>query len=645
MATQTGSIDLTASIEARNDARKYADNYIRQDSTGIRIADANPDTATTYQHQTATNTEFVVEGVSKMKLSGDGQRIGKEYVEGATDNESHMELDYHSLQMVDKNGYSFVHFSDLRDTTGHATLTARYVGDGTTTSFSTSPSNTVTSETVVTVDGNVVTDVTITRFSVTFATAPQRGSVITIQYRSDSSDAKAFTLGRRYEGSNLGPYSVAVGDQGRAQGRVSFSANRGYADGYLSSAFGASQAQGSGSHAEGEATANGDLSHAEGTYYTTADGRWSHSEGFSSASGVMSHAEGGYLINGELPNARTHPQYLNAASGDFSHAEGTLAKATGESSHAEGYFCTASGVRSHAQNLATISASPNQTALGKYNVEDANSTYALIVGNGTGDGARSNAFALDWDGCGEFADEVVATGFNGTKTESTGVLASSNNQTALGKYNVSDANDAYALIIGNGTGDNARSNAAVIDWLGNYIAQGWAGVIQMFAGSTPPAGWLLCDGSAVSRTEYATLYAAIGDTWGAGDGSTTFNLPDLRGRAPIGAGAGSGLTARTLGGTVGVESVTLNAAQSGLRAHTHSIQSVLETSGVTIASSRAATTTSGGYTYGMRKTNNNIAGVTATGAVTGGAADATSAHDNMQPSAVVNFIIHTGKTS
>lgn len=53
------------------------------------------------------------------------------------------------------------------------------------------------------------------------------------------------------------------------------------------------------------------------------------------------------------------------------------------------------------------------------------------------------------------------------------------------------------------------------------------GVVQAFAGTTIPTGWLLCDGSAVSRTTYANLYACIGDTYGAGDGSTTFNLPNL----------------------------------------------------------------------------------------------------------------------
>lgn len=53
------------------------------------------------------------------------------------------------------------------------------------------------------------------------------------------------------------------------------------------------------------------------------------------------------------------------------------------------------------------------------------------------------------------------------------------------------------------------------------------GVVQAFAGSATPDGWLLCDGSAVSRTTYAALFAVIGTTYGSGNGSTTFNLPDL----------------------------------------------------------------------------------------------------------------------
>lgn len=84
-----------------------------------------------------------------------------------------------------------------------------------------------------------------------------------------------------------------------------------------------------------------------------------------------------------------------------------------------------------------------------------------------------------------------------------------------------------------------------------------AGSIVLTARTTAATGYLMADGSAVSRTTYADLFTAIGTTYGAGDGSTTFNLPDLRGRMPIGVGTGSGLTARALADTGGDESVAL----------------------------------------------------------------------------------------
>jgi microcystin-dependent protein len=61
-----------------------------------------------------------------------------------------------------------------------------------------------------------------------------------------------------------------------------------------------------------------------------------------------------------------------------------------------------------------------------------------------------------------------------------------------------------------------------------------AGLIQAYGGSVPPSGWLFCNGAAVSRTDYPALFAAIGTAWGVGDGSTTFNLPDGRGRVLVG---------------------------------------------------------------------------------------------------------------
>lgn len=96
------------------------------------------------------------------------------------------------------------------------------------------------------------------------------------------------------------------------------------------------------------------------------------------------------------------------------------------------------------------------------------------------------------------------------------------------------------------------------------------GMIQMSGAANPPAGWLLCNGAAVSRSTYAALYAALGgpsSPWGQGDGSTTFNVPDLRSRVPIGAGQGSGLANRALAVAGGAEQVAL--AMGNLPAHPH----------------------------------------------------------------------------
>lgn len=112
-----------------------------------------------------------------------------------------------------------------------------------------------------------------------------------------------------------------------------------------------------------------------------------------------------------------------------------------------------------------------------------------------------------------------------------------------------------------------------------------AGTIAYTAATTAPSGWLLCDGSAKSRTDYARLFAAIGTTFGTGDGVTTFNLPDGRGRVIAGkdnmggsaagrlTNAVSGLTGTTLGAAGGSESYTPAGTIGGSQsiAHTHNI--------------------------------------------------------------------------
>jgi microcystin-dependent protein len=105
------------------------------------------------------------------------------------------------------------------------------------------------------------------------------------------------------------------------------------------------------------------------------------------------------------------------------------------------------------------------------------------------------------------------------------------------------------------------------------------GMVVDYAGSSAPSLWLLCYGQAVSRTTYADLFAAISTTYGTGDGSTTFNLPDCRGRVVAGqddmggvsanrlTGLTNGVNGDTLGASGGLETFTL--ATANLPAHTH----------------------------------------------------------------------------
>lgn len=167
-------------------------------------------------------------------------------------------------------------------------------------------------------------------------------------------------------------------------------------------------------------------------------------------------------------------------------------------------------------------------------------------------------------------------------------------------------------------------------WSGTTLFQVPSGVFVPYAGSVCPSGWLLCAGQAVSRTTYATLFAAISTTYGAGDGSTTFNLPNLRGRVPLGmdnmngtsANVVTGAWADTLGGANGTETHTLSTSE--LPAHTHGIKNKSDYQTLTAGGSTNLFTPSG-----------------TVGASTTESAGSGAAHNNIQPSIAVNYIIKT----
>lgn len=146
-----------------------------------------------------------------------------------------------------------------------------------------------------------------------------------------------------------------------------------------------------------------------------------------------------------------------------------------------------------------------------------------------------------------------------------------------------------------------------------------AGSIMAWGTNTPPANWLLADGSAVSRSVYSSLFAVIGTQYGVGNGTTTFNLPDLRGRVPVGKNGG---TFGTLGATGGAETHTLTISE--MPRHAHTLNGNLGIS--------AGTPNAPSYSAAA---NNN------TGLVAGGQAyqGGDQPHNNLQPYQVVNYII------
>lgn len=161
----------------------------------------------------------------------------------------------------------------------------------------------------------------------------------------------------------------------------------------------------------------------------------------------------------------------------------------------------------------------------------------------------------------------------------------------------------------------------------------YPGMIVFYGAASPPAGYLLCDGSAVSRTTYADLFAAIGTTFGAGNGTTTFNLPDLRGRSPIGTGQGSGLTNRALAANGGEESHVLTTSE--LASHSHTDTGHTHSEGTA-----TATLINGGLEAPASSAIPSI-GVTGTGSANLTSAGSDSAHNTMHPFLALTAMIKT----
>lgn len=178
------------------------------------------------------------------------------------------------------------------------------------------------------------------------------------------------------------------------------------------------------------------------------------------------------------------------------------------------------------------------------------------------------------------------------------------------------------------------------------------GLIAPYAGTAAPSRWILCYGQAISRVTYASLFAITGTTYGSGDGSTTFNLPDLRGRVVAGqddmggssanrlTNQSGGIEGDTLGATGGAETHTLTEAQMPEHNHQFNDQGTevyLDTgtahAGLTVDTVAVSNNNAfSSVTISNRSTNQ--AAVTSTGSG--------EAHNNVQPTIILNYIIYAG---
>jgi microcystin-dependent protein len=161
------------------------------------------------------------------------------------------------------------------------------------------------------------------------------------------------------------------------------------------------------------------------------------------------------------------------------------------------------------------------------------------------------------------------------------------------------------------------------------MAEPFIGEIRILASNYAPQGWAMCRGQLVPINQNMALFSLLGTTFG-GNGQTNFGLPNLNGRAPVGYGAGPGLTPRQMGETFGSETVALTAAQ--MPAHTHNMVGTLHTAS---SSTPANNVLAAGQELAYAPPPSSA--VLAAQAI--GATGGSQPHDNMQPYLPLTFVI------
>lgn len=165
------------------------------------------------------------------------------------------------------------------------------------------------------------------------------------------------------------------------------------------------------------------------------------------------------------------------------------------------------------------------------------------------------------------------------------------------------------------------------------MAQPYVGQVVAVGFNFAPTGWLLCNGQLLPISQYDVLYTLIGTTYG-GDGTSTFAVPNLNGRAPLGMGQGAGLSSYVIGQSAGTEQVTLLANQVG--SHSHALAASAQTGTATAPSPTVALATSAFSAAGMYGAPPPTTALSSASiALTGG----NLPHENRQPFLTITYII------
>jgi microcystin-dependent protein len=253
-----------------------------------------------------------------------------------------------------------------------------------------------------------------------------------------------------------------------------------------------------------------------------------------------------------------------------------------------------------------------------------------------------------------------------TSVSNTLTVSGTNATTLGGSLAVTGAaqfSGTLSVAIGQTTTLGTRVDAGAVTYATTPV-----GMISPYGGDTAPNGWVLCDGAAVSRSTYSALFTILGIKYGAGDGSTTFNVPDLRARVPFGFKSGDSDFGTTTSRNTGAGTSTTTLTTTQLPAHTHGVTiththgsgSVTGLDGThnhsptfsladattsgTIANLKAGSTSTGRFDAQMNtgaasSHTHTIPAISYTGTSTSDSTGSGSAFSNLPPYVVVNYII------